>query len=123
MRVALVASLAALALADTYHVSNPTPRSPNYRSHRIEADAVRLELDPIPTTLVSRGGPPTGFQIAGADGKFVPAEATIDGKSLRVSSTNVPSPVAVRFGFRNDSIPNLFTAEGLPVNLFRTDRP
>ena len=115
--------LASLALADTYHVATPAPRSPNYRSHRIEADAVRLELDPVPTTLVSRGGPPTGFQIAGADGKFVPAEATIDGKSLRVSSTNVPNPVAVRFGFRNDSIPNLFTAEGLPVNLFRTDRP
>jgi hypothetical protein len=30
--------------------------------------------------------------------------------------------VAVRFAFSSDAIPNLFTAEGLPVNLFRTDR-
>jgi sialate O-acetylesterase len=34
----------------------------------------------------------------------------------------VPAPVAVRFAFTCDAIPNLFSAEGLPVNLFRTDR-
>jgi sialate O-acetylesterase len=27
----------------------------------------------------------------------------------------------VRFGFSNEAIPNLFSKEGLPVNLFRTD--
>ncbi len=46
----------------------------------------------------------------------------IDGKSVVVSSPEVPSPAAVRFAFTCDAIPNLFTAEGLPVNLFRTDR-
>jgi sialate O-acetylesterase len=46
----------------------------------------------------------------------------IDGKAVVVSSPEVPTPVAVRFAFSSDAIPNLFTAEGLPVNLFRTDR-
>jgi sialate O-acetylesterase len=114
--------LAAMALADTYGIAGPQSRSPSYRGHRIEGNTVIVDLDPIPTTLVARGGPPTEFQIAGADGKFVPAEAVIDGKTVRVSSASVAQPTAVRFGFRNDSIPNLFTAEGLPVNLFRTDR-
>jgi sialate O-acetylesterase len=114
--------LAAMALADTYGIAGPQSRSPSYRGHRIEGNTVIVDLDPIPTTLVARGGPPTEFQIAGADGKFVPAEAVIDGKTVRISSASVAQPTAVRFGFRNDSIPNLFTAEGLPVNLFRTDR-
>jgi sialate O-acetylesterase len=31
-------------------------------------------------------------------------------------------PKDVRFGFTNTAMPNLFSAEGLPVNLFRTDK-
>jgi sialate O-acetylesterase len=60
--------------------------------------------------------------VAGSEGRFVEAKAVIDGKAVVVSSPEVPTPVAVRFAFSNDAIPNLFTAEGLPVNLFRTDR-
>jgi sialate O-acetylesterase len=114
--------LAHYALAETYRVPGPEHRSPVYRSHRVEGSAVRVEFDPVPTTLVSRGGPPTQFKVAGSDGRFVEAQAVIDGKSVVVSSPEVPQPVAVRFAFSNDAIPNLFTAEGLPVNLFRTDR-
>jgi sialate O-acetylesterase len=81
-----------------------------------------VEFDSVPTTLVSRGGPPTHFKVAGSDGRFVEGTAVIDGKSVVVSSPEVPAPVAVRFAFACDAIPNLFTAEGMPVNLFRTDR-
>jgi sialate O-acetylesterase len=34
----------------------------------------------------------------------------------------IKTPVAVRFGFTNTAMPNLFSKEGLPVNLFRTDK-
>jgi sialate O-acetylesterase len=60
--------------------------------------------------------------IAGADGRFVPAKAKIEGKTVVVSSREVKEPVDVRFGFTNTAMPNLFSAEGLPVNLFRTDK-
>jgi sialate O-acetylesterase len=33
----------------------------------------------------------------------------------------VKHPVAVRFGFSNSAMPNLFSKEGLPVSVFRTD--
>ena len=59
--------------------------------------------------------------IAGEDQKFYPAKGKIDGTTLVVSSDEVPNPVAVRFAFNNTDMPNLFTKEGLPVNLFRTD--
>ena len=38
-----------------------------------------------------------------------------------VFNKNIKEPVAVRFGFSNTAMPNLFSADGLPVNLFRTD--
>ena len=59
--------------------------------------------------------------IAGEDRRFQPAMARIDGSSLIVWSKTIKAPVAVRFGFSNTAIPNVFSKEGLPVNLFRTD--
>ncbi len=114
--------LANLALSETYGVAGLPYRSPQYRSHRVDGGKIRVQFDFVPTGLVSRGGPPSEFTIAGADGKFVPAEAVIDGATVMVSSPAVPNPVAVRFGFSNTAMPNLFSSEGLPVNLFRTDR-
>ncbi len=62
------------------------------------------------------------FQIAGADQKFVDAEAKIDGDSVVVSSPQVSAPVAVRYAW--DDYPdtaNLYNSAGLPAAPFRTD--
>ena len=59
--------------------------------------------------------------VAGEDHQFLPALAKIDGSTLVVWNKTIKAPVAVRFGFSNAAIPNLFSKEGLPVNLFRTD--
>ena len=40
-----------------------------------------------------------GFEIAGADGKYSPAEAKIEGASVVVSSPAVQTPVSVRYGW------------------------
>jgi sialate O-acetylesterase len=88
----------------------------------VEKNKIRIQFDNVPTTLLSKGGEPTDFYIAGADGVYVPAKAVIEGKSIVVSSRSVKEPVDVRFGFTNTAMPNLFSAEGLPVNLFRTDK-
>ena len=72
--------------------------------------------------LVAKGGPLKWFVIAGADQKFVPAEARIDGDSLVVSSPEVAAPVAVRYAWVNfpDGC-NLYNTAGLPSPSFRTD--
>jgi hypothetical protein len=54
--------------------------------------------------------------------KFVEAKAAIDGKSVLVWSDAVAKPVSVRFGWRQDSDPNLMNREGLPASCFRTDK-
>ena len=62
------------------------------------------------------------FSVAGADGKWIWADATIDGDSVVVSSAKVNAPVAVRYAYTNNPEgANLYNREGLPASPFRTD--
>lgn len=114
--------LANLALNDTYGKQEIVARSPVYKRMAVEKNRIRIWFENVPTGLMSRGKDLTEFQIAGEDRKFVPARARIDGNTVVVSSKQVKNPVAVRFGWPNQSIPNLFGKEGLPVSCFRTDQ-
>lgn len=65
-----------------------------------------------------------GFTIAGKDGKFYNADSVIEGKdTVVVSSNSVPEPVAVRYGWANYPVVNLWNSENLPASPFRTDAP
>jgi sialate O-acetylesterase len=41
--------------------------------------------------------------------------------SIILSSKDVKSPVAIRYCFTNDGVPDLFDTNGLPLLPFRTD--
>jgi len=73
--------------------------------------------------LEARGGAPLRrFEIAGADKKFVWADASIAGETVVISSAKVPVPVAVRYAWAdNPEGCNLFNKDGLPASPFRTD--
>jgi sialate O-acetylesterase len=62
-----------------------------------------------------------GFTIAGADKKWVPADAKIVGDTVVVSSPQVVLPAAVRYAWANDAQGNLYNKEGQPASSFRTD--
>jgi sialate O-acetylesterase len=64
-----------------------------------------------------------GFAIAGDDGKFVWAQATIKGDAVILSSPQVPQPKAVRYAWADNPVANLYNQAGLPANSFRTDLP
>lgn len=96
--------------------------SPLYRQFTREGSAIRIWFDNAGTALKTRGGGDvTGFEIAGPDGKFVPASARIDGTTVVVSSPDVPNPQSVRYAWDYDPAANLVNAAGLPASLFRTD--
>ena len=60
--------------------------------------------------------------MAGADHKFVPAQARMEGGRVVVSSVQVAAPVAVRYGWAdNPEGANLYNKEGLLTFTFRTD--
>ena len=62
-----------------------------------------------------------GFAICGEDRKFVWATAEIAGDKVVVSSPQVAKPVAVRYGWADFPVVNLWNREGLPASPFRTD--
>ena len=60
------------------------------------------------------------FEICGADGKYVPARAEIDGKTLVVWSEKAPEPVAVRYAWKDTAGATLYNSAGLPASSFCT---
>ncbi|MBI2844279.1 MAG: sialate O-acetylesterase [Armatimonadetes bacterium] len=94
---------------------------PIYKSMEIRGERVAISFDCIGGGLVAGGGELTGFRIAGEDRKFVKAQAQIEGDTVVVWSPEVPDPVAVRYGWADHPIINLFNKEGLPASPFRTD--
>jgi sialate O-acetylesterase len=113
--------LALWALAKDYG-EDVVYSGPIYKSMAPEGDKVRLTFDYVDGGLKSADGEPLSFfTVAGADQKFVPAEAAIDGQTIVVSSKAVAQPASVRFAWREDATPNLVNAAGLPASPFRTD--
>ena len=112
-------ALAALAVA---YGRDLTFSGPMYASMKVEGDAIRLGFTHLAGGLVARGGGKlTGFAIAGADRKFIPAEAVIDGKTVVVRAAGLTNPVAVRYAWANLPTCNLTHTADLPAGPFRTD--
>ncbi len=98
-----------------------TYSGPVYRSMEIEGDKAILSFDHVGKGLVAKDGDLRGFAIAGSDRKFVWANAEIKRGKVIVSSPEVPQPVAVRYGWADFPVVNLFNKDGLPASPFRTD--
>jgi sialate O-acetylesterase len=125
--------LAAWALARDYGKGG-VPGGPLYREHTVEDGKIRIAFDHTGSGLMagrkkgiappvpSADGKLKRFAVAGEDKQWHWAEAVIDGKTVVVSSTNVPAPVAVRYAYdANPEGCNLYNREGLPASPFRTD--
>jgi sialate O-acetylesterase len=124
--------LARWALAETYKVPGIPCRSPLYKSMEKSGNKIVLTFDNIvanPKATPPQTGwrpfdvpEPRGFAIAGEDQKFVWAKATIlpDGR-IEVGADAVKEPVAVRYGWADNPIVNMYSVEGLPLTPFRTD--
>ena len=114
-RLALVAR--EMAYGEDLVASGPT-----YRRHVTSGGKVSLFFDHVGAGLEAKGGPLTGFAIAGKDGVFVWANAEIKGDAVVVSHPNVKKPAAVRFGWADYPVVNLWNKNGLPARPFRTDK-
>eukprot|EP01052_Picozoa_sp_SAG31_P012326 SAG31_NODE_719_length_12605_cov_22.378858_4_plen_215_part_00 len=126
--------LAGLALANDY-AQEVVHAGPSFHSLTIEdvhrtaeglslsMSALKLQFKDAHGGLVTCDGEPLRqFSIAGNDGIFTPAEATIseDGVAVVVTSPEVLTPVAVRYAWDETAIGNLSNRAGLPALPFRT---
>ncbi|MFH1371949.1 MAG: sialate O-acetylesterase [Planctomycetota bacterium] len=113
--------LALWALTKTYG-KDIEYSGPLYLLMAVQGNEAILHFDHVGGGLVAKGGEPLkGFAIAGPDKKFVWADAKIEGDTVVVISDKVIEPVAVRYGWADNPVCNLYNKAGLPASSFRTD--
>ncbi|MDR2863031.1 MAG: hypothetical protein LBV54_04030 [Puniceicoccales bacterium] len=118
------ARLARLALSRTYGVKFTDDSGPIFKTARVDGGKVIVEFNYAASGLASRDGNPlTHFKVAGADGVFHDAQATIVGNTVEVLSPEVSDARQVRFAWREDAGPNLVNGEKLPASAFRWTAP
>jgi sialate O-acetylesterase len=94
---------------------------PLFRNMTREDGALRLWFDHTGGGLAGQGGELRGFEVAGADRRWVAAAARIEGNTVVVSSPSVPAPLHVRYGWADFPDCNLYNAEGLPAAPFGSE--
>jgi len=114
------ARLALAARAIAYGEKIPYS-GPLYDSMTVDGNKAVLSFKHVGAGLEAREGDLKGFTIAGEDKKFQNANAKIEGDKIVVWSDKVEKPAAVRFGWANYPVVNLWNKDGLPASPFRTD--
>ena len=95
---------------------------PTYSGYSLKPGQVRIHFWPETAEGLSSGGAALqGFAIAGADGKYVWADAQIDGDTVLVSSSEVPFPTFVRYDYTRRPWGNLVNGEGMLASPFSTE--
>ncbi|HLJ12325.1 MAG TPA: sialate O-acetylesterase [Planctomycetaceae bacterium] len=114
--------LARWALAKDYGLNIPY-HSPQYKAMEKQGNKIVLTFD-----FVDGGwrpfdvNDPRGFTIAGEDKKFVAAKAKIlQDMRIEVTAEQIENPAAVRYGWADNPVVNMFNQAGLPLTPFRTD--
>ena len=120
--------LARWALVKDYGMKLPF-RSPELKDAKFEGGKALLTFDHAPAGLRTVDVDEVrGFAICGEDKKWVWAKASIVGGSkhgtnqIEVSNPAVPKPTAVRYGWADNPVCNVYSFDGgLPLTPFRTD--
>lgn len=112
---------AALALQRVYgHALQAQP--PMFAGRQAEGASLRVLWRNAAGLRTSDRKAPRGFELAGPDGRFHPAQARIDGESVVLVAPGVAQPRAVRYAWAAIPDTNLVNGAGLPAYPFRDPR-
>ncbi|MDB4292657.1 sialate O-acetylesterase [Maribacter sp.] len=111
--------LARLALANDYDIAIMA-NGPSLKSQKTDGNTLILEFENTGSGLILKDSDTSEFEIAGADKKFMPAIAVINGNSLVLSAEGLSEPKYARYGWKNYVMGTFFNAEGLPASSFTT---
>ncbi len=97
---------------------------PVYQSYKAEGNKITVIFSHTGSGLVSIDGEPLSrFEIAGADHKFVWANARIEGNTVEIWNEKITDPRYARYAWSdNPDGANLYNKEGLPASPFRTEK-
>jgi len=124
----------ALAAEKIAYGENIVYSGPLYQSSRIKGDSIIISFTHTGSGLIFKSGHDSsltsplpgdvegGFTIAGADKKFVWANAKIEGDKIIVWSEEVKDPKYVRYAWADNPVnANLYNKEDLPASPFETE--
>lgn len=115
--------LALAAIKSAYH-ENIVASGPLFKLASLKGNKMFIAFTNTDSGLMTNDGNyPSEFAIAGADKKFVWANAKIEGNTVIAWSEDVITPMYIRYGWADNPVnPNLYNKEGLPASPFRTDK-
>ena len=111
-------SLAARAIAYGEKIEYSGPL---FRSAVRQGGSIRVLFDHAESGLIAKGDALRGFEVAGEDKKFEPADARIDGAAVILSSPTVAIPRFVRYGWSGNPDCMLYNKVGLPASPFTSE--
>ena len=109
--------LARLALSNNYSI-NIVPSGPIFNGLKVIGSKLILEFENPGSRLISKGDL-LGFEIAGADKKYVFANAKIINNQVELYSDKIKNPLYARYAWKDKAVPSLFNLEGLPASSFK----
>jgi sialate O-acetylesterase len=122
--------LAEQALLQVYHQSTPQAAfGPIYKDYMVQGENMYILLEYVFDGLTCTAEKLTGFEIAGEDRHYYPADAALTNAEnlsfpaqLVLSSPNVKKPVYGRYCWTNYSEVTIFGKNGVPLAPFRTSQ-
>lgn len=109
------------SILSTLYGANYLPQGPTYKSHTVEGRNAIITVDNGDGLYVKAGESIRGFMLAGADGKYFDATASIENGRIVVTSDKVSSPVYIKYGFSKSPYLNIYNKDGYLMSPFRTD--
>ena len=113
--------LAASALHHTYGMHHVVPEGPTYRQAIRKGSKLYVFFDHSEGMQAADGKEIVGFEVAGADGLYHKATATIKNGKVILESKKVKQPCAVRYGWQAFTTANLVNGKGFPASTFREE--
>jgi sialate O-acetylesterase len=113
-----------LGARKTAYNENIIYSGPTFESQEISANKISIKFNNLGSGLATadKSNNVQGFAIAGADKKFVWAQATIENNQVIVWNETIVNPLYVRYAWAdNPTNANLYNKDGLPATPFRTD--
>ena len=107
-----------LAYGEDVVVSGPYPKS-----YAVKDGAIVVSYDYVGGGLLAKDGKLDGFEIAGVDGQYHPAQARIEGQSVVVSSDQIGEPAHLRYAWEGFPPCSLYNKEEFPALPFSYSVP
>ncbi|MGL4943621.1 MAG: sialate O-acetylesterase [Thermoguttaceae bacterium] len=111
--------LALLAFKNDYGRTDIAAESPILEKMERNGGEIVLTFTRGKSLATLDGKAPSHFEVAGADGIFHAADATIRGTEIVLSSPEVKEPYLVRYGWHKTAEPNVINEAKLPLGAFR----